>query len=117
MTNSTPPRATLSTHILNLDVGSRVEGMQVELRAAHPDGTASGALATAATDADGRIADWPALEPGCYELSFAVGDWFSARDQTCFYPRIRIEFNIDEQRHYHVPLLLNRFGFSSYRGS
>lgn len=109
--------ATLSTHILNLDEGSPAAGVRVELRATDVAGTAGPILAHALTDDDGRTSAMPELSAGSYELTFAIGDWFAARNQECFYPRVRIEFVVNTQRHYHVPLLLNRFGFSSYRGS
>ena len=110
-------QATLSTHILNLEEGTPAEKLRVDLRATDASGDAGETLASATTDSDGRASDWPTLEAGTYELQFHVGDWFHGRGLQCFYPRVRIEFRVDEQRHYHVPLLLNRFGFSSYRGS
>jgi len=109
--------ATLSTHILHLDEGAPAEGVDIELRSTDSTGQAGELLARNKTDPDGRTAAWPELTAGTYELTFAIGHWFKARDQTCFYPRVRIEFIVAETRHYHVPLLLNRFGFSSYRGS
>jgi len=112
-----PTISTLSTHILNLDEGAPAEGVFIELRATTETGGAGALLAQNHTNADGRASDWPELEHGTYELTFAIGDWFKARSQRCFYPRVRIEFIVDQTRHYHVPLLLNKFGFSSYRGS
>lgn len=109
--------ATLSTHILNLDEGAPAQGVSIELHSTDASGVADQTLAQNLTDADGRAGDWPELETGTYELTFAIGDWFKARKQSCFYPRVRIEFIVSENRHYHVPLLLNKFGFSSYRGS
>lgn len=109
--------ATLSTHILNLDEGAPAVGVSVQLRATDAQGNAGPELARVTTDSDGRASDFPELSAGTFELTFALGDWFAARDETCFYPRVRIDFVVDAQRHYHVPLLLNRFGFSSYRGS
>lgn len=109
--------STLSTHILNLDEGAPAQGVRVELHRTDSDGMAGPTLAKNATDADGRASDWPHLEKGTYELTFAIGEWFTQRDQQSFYPRVRIEFTVEHERHYHVPLLLNRYGFSSYRGS
>lgn len=113
----TMSHSTLSTHILNLDEGAPAEGVSVELRRTNASGIAGEVLADNQTDADGRASDWPELTAGTYELTFAIGDWFSARGQPSFYPRVRIEFIVDDARHYHVPLLLNKYGFSSYRGS
>lgn len=110
-------QSTLSTHILNLDEGAPATDVAIELRTTDGAGMAGPVLASKTTDTDGRASDWPELSNGTYELTFAIGDWFSARDQPCFYPRVRIEFIVDSERHYHVPLLLNKYGFSSYRGS
>ena len=105
----------LSTHVLELDSGSPAADLQVQLF-----GPAGGqALATCRTDDDGRIKDWgiATLPCGTYVLEFAVADWYRARGEAGFYPRVQVEFNADESRHYHVPLLMNRFGYSTYRGS
>lgn len=105
----------LSTHILNQADGQPAAGVQVTLCAA--DGAAIG---VATTDADGRIAAWPGAErlpTGEYQLLFDTGSWFASRSERCFYPRVRVEFNASAVRHYHVPLLLNRYGYSTYRGS
>ncbi len=115
--SSAATNSTLSTHILNLDEGAPAQGVLVELRGTNSAGDAGTVLGKNHTDADGRASDWPELTAGTYELTFAIGEWFKARNQRCFYPRVRIEFMVDDQRHYHVPLLLNKFGFSSYRGS
>lgn len=106
---------TLSTHILNQADGQPAAGVAVTLC------TAAGAtIGAATTDADGRIGAWPDadnLPTGEYQLLFDTGSWFAGRGEPCFYPRVRIEFNAGEARHYHVPLLLNRYGYSTYRGS
>lgn len=110
-------KATLSTHVLNLDAGAPASGLSIELHRIDADGTSVERLGQARTNDDGRAADWPTLENGEYELCFKVADWYQAQSVPCFYPRVRIEFKVESVRHYHVPLLLNRFGFSSYRGS
>ena len=106
---------TLSTHVLDLDSGQPAEGLLVALATAEGD-----LIGQVATDADGRIKEWPdvsQLEGGTYSLVFEVSVWYAEREQACFYPEVRVEFIADEARHYHVPLLLNRFGYSTYRGS
>lgn len=110
-------RAPITTHILNLDTGQPAAGVEVGLYRA--DDTAP--LVTGVTNSDGRIGHWSSgfsVEPGVYRLCFAVGDWFSSQGQQSFYPQVDIYFNVEgAEEHYHVPLLLNRFGYSTYRGS
>lgn len=110
-------QTTLSTHVLNLEEGAPASNLSIELRRLDAEGNRIELLAQALTNDDGRAADWPQLNEGDYELCFQVSDWYQNQSVSCFYPRIRIEFTIDSSRHYHVPVLLNRYGFSSYRGS
>ena len=78
-------------------------------------------LARATTDADGRVKTFtptPSLTPGTYRLTFEVGSYFAATGVEAFYPRVVVEFDVrDASQHYHVPLLLSPFGYSTYRGS
>jgi 5-hydroxyisourate hydrolase len=98
----------LSTHVLDTARGRPAAGVAIELR--HGD-----ELVTATTDADGRarlLEDTPAGE---YELVFAVGDYFGERP---FLDRVPIHFTIaDPAAHYHVPLLVSPWSYSTYRGS
>lgn len=109
--------ASLSSHVLDLQSGKPAAGLAVTLFALAP----SRQLATGVTDADGRIRQWtPAVElvPGTYELEFATGSWFAAREQATLYPRVLITFAIaGAESHYHIPLLLSPYGYSTYRGS
>ena len=57
------------------------------------------------------------LDPGVYRLIFNVKDYFDGDGKECFYPRVVIVFETTDTSHYHVPLLLNPFGYSTYRGS
>ena len=110
-------RAAITTHILNLDSGTPAAGVTVALFYSHN----SAAIASAQTDIDGRIVQWDksfALQPGTYHLQFALGDWFAQQDRSSFYPEVRLSFSvIDTAEHYHVPLLVNAYGYSTYRGS
>ena len=57
-------------------------------------------------------------DPGHLPSEFDTGAWFAKQEQHCFYPSVEVRFELtDDQPHYHVPLLLNRFGYSTYRGS
>jgi len=114
----------LTTHVLDTAKGEPVEGMKVELYRISPDGWKH--LATKVTNKDGRT-DGPLMtvdqfEIGQYELLFYAGDYLSRigvpMESPRFLNEIPIRFGIsDESRHYHVPLLLSPFGYSTYRGS
>ena len=105
---------TLSTHVLDAALGRPAADVAVRLEAA--DGTA---LADARTDGDGRVANLgSALDAGTYRLRFDTGAYFAATGQTGFYPEVVLTFSVtDPQQHYHVPLLLSPFAYSTYRGS
>jgi 5-hydroxyisourate hydrolase len=76
-------------------------------------------IARAITNSDGRARfDGVALAAGIYRLTFDTGAYFAAQGVSAFYPNIPIVFEIaDPKQHYHVPLLLSPFGYSTYRGS
>jgi 5-hydroxyisourate hydrolase len=98
----------LSTHVLDTAHGRPAAGVAITLR------RGGDVLATSETDADGR-ARFGALPAGDYELEFAVGDYFGERT---FLDRIPIRFTItDPAAHYHVPLLVSPWAYSTYRGS
>ncbi len=105
--------STLSTHVLDAVRGAPAAGVAVTLLAA--DDTPS---ATAVTDSDGRIAGLgESLGPGVYRVRFATAEYFAAQGVETFYPEVTIAFTVAEERHYHVPLLLSPFAYSTYRGS
>ncbi|GGK69945.1 hydroxyisourate hydrolase [Ornithinimicrobium pekingense] len=106
--------ATLSTHVLDTALGRPARGVRVELT------TLDGApLGEGTTDEDGRVGSiGPALlPPGDYVLTFGTGAYHAATGQEGFYPSVPITFTIGADEHFHVPLLLNPFGYSTYRGS
>lgn len=102
----------VTTHVLDAADGRPAFGVPVTLFAA--DGSV---VATASTDADGRASLGPdILAPGDYRLVFDTGTWFGERPH--FYPSVSIDFTLaDPASHYHVPLLLSPFAYSTYRGS
>ena len=100
--------STLSTHVLNTVKGRPAAGVAVELR------TSDGVVASLTTDEDGR-ARFGEVEPGTYELTFAVGDYFG---EAPFLDVVPILFTVTEAAsHYHVPLLVSPWAYSTYRGS
>jgi len=114
----------LTTHVLDLSAGRPGAGIRVELT--RIVGEQREGLGGAATNADGRcdkpMLEGKALSPGSYELSFAVGDYFAAhgvvQPEPKFLDVVVIRFGISAaDQHYHVPLLVSPFGYSTYRGS
>jgi 5-hydroxyisourate hydrolase len=113
----------LTTHVLDTARGTPAEGLKIE--AYRLDGAPS-LLTTITTNADGRadgaILEGAALTRGQYELRFHAGDYlrkhFPKLAEPLFLDIVPIHFGIaDAGAHYHVPLLLSPFGFSTYRGS
>lgn len=109
----------ITTHILDLATGRPAEGVAVTLECSD-DAGGWRALGSAMTDADGRVRIFPgaaAPRPSVCRLRFETGEYFGRRGQPCFHPRIEIVFSVERDGHYHVPLLLSPFGYSTYRGS
>ena len=105
--------ASLSTHVLDTSTGRPAAGVRVTLESS--GGTV---LATAVTDADGRVGDLAAdLPQGEHRIRFDTGAWFGLQGVAAFYPEVVVAFTVDADEHFHVPLLLNPFGYSTYRGS
>lgn len=111
--------ATLSTHVLDTALGRPAAGLGVTLQVL--DGGAWRELSRGATDADGRIAKHllapDGIGPGTYQLIFESGAYLSRAHGKGFFPYAPIVFEVTEDQHYHVPLLLSPFGLATYRGS
>ncbi|MFC9587064.1 MULTISPECIES: hydroxyisourate hydrolase [Streptomyces] len=128
---STETTASVSTHILDTSIGRPAEGVAIALSARTGLDGEWAALGGSATDADGRCKDLPALPEGTthVRLDFETETYFSkkqaeaqqdaprVRDSATFFPEVTITFAVNPGEHYHVPLLLNPFGYSVYRGS
>jgi 5-hydroxyisourate hydrolase len=107
----------LTTHILDAVRGTPAPNVAVTLSQHVPGGSAQ-PIADGFTDADGRLALGPdALEPGIYAITFATGAYFADQGVETFYPLATVTFTVVDDRHYHVPLLLSPFAYSTYRGS
>ena len=110
----------ITTHVLDTSRGHPAAGISVKLE--RLSGTSNWqAIAEGKTNSDGRITDLlpsGSLVVGRYRLIFAVAEYFAANGVTSFYPQVSVEFQVSAQlEHYHVPLLLSPFGYSTYRGS
>ena len=108
----------ISTHVLDTSEGHPAVGVAVRLEM--PTGKGWTTIASGVTDREGRIANLTEGKDhgaGTFRLQFAVGDYFAARQIFSFYPVIEVTFTVMTGEHYHVPLLLSPFGYSTYRGS
>jgi 5-hydroxyisourate hydrolase len=109
----------LTTHILDTTVGKPAADVSITLY--HQDVDSWREIAKGVTNKDGRVADLlqkeALLEHGVYKLRFDTKPYFDKLNTRTFYPFVEITFEITTNDHYHVPLLLNPFGFSTYRGS
>ncbi|MEU6097286.1 hydroxyisourate hydrolase [Streptomyces sp. NPDC047079] len=134
---STETTASVSTHILDTSAGRPAQGVAVRLSARPGRDADWRALGGSATDADGRCKDLPAPPEGTthVRLDFAVEAYFERFEKKqadaqqdapanrdsgvtgVFFPEVTVTFAVVPGEHYHVPLLLNPFGYSVYRGS
>ena len=115
MTQKSP----ITTHVLDTAIGKPAQGIKVLLCQRVGDDFVP--LSQGMTDADGRIADLLSLDcltVGSYRLRFELTEYFKQQGSAVFYPYADIVCNIDDiDSHYHIPLLLSPFGYSTYRGS
>jgi 5-hydroxyisourate hydrolase len=99
----------LTTHVLDTVRGTGAAGMVVEVHGA------GGLIAVVMLDEAGRAVLIPKLDAGAYQILFKAGDYLLAEPR--FYDVIPVRFNVEEAgAHVHVPLILSRFGYSTYRG-
>jgi 5-hydroxyisourate hydrolase len=111
-------RSRVTTHVLDATSGRPAVGVEAILERQTGGGWQE--VAVGLTDPDGRIGDFgPSdLTPDTYRVRFAVGPYFADRNQPTFYPEVVIPFTLDDaDAHYHVPLLLSPYAYSTYRGS
>ena len=111
----------ITTHVLDVSIGRPGADVMVRLDRQTDDGRWE-TIGRQKTDGDGRardlMPDGGPLTIGTYRLIFDVGPYFEAKRVDSFYGEVTIAFNVkDASQHYHVPLLLSPFGYSTYRGS
>ncbi|MEA2173506.1 MAG: 5-hydroxyisourate hydrolase [Blastocatellia bacterium] len=111
----------ITTHVLDTARGRPAPGVPVSLSVRNGEGKWE-AIGQGLTDADGRLKNLVApdvpLALGVYRLTFDVAAYFSAQAVESFYEEVSIVFKVeDAAQHYHVPLLLSPYGYSTYRGS
>ena len=109
----------ITTHILDTSIGKPAVGITITLYVGENDEWTE--IARGKTNEDGRIADIlddkVKLIEGIYKLRFETKDYFDKNRIPTFYPYVEIIFEINSEEHYHIPLLLNPFGYTTYRGS
>lgn len=110
----------ITTHVLDTSKGTPAQGIKISLQ--KPDGADKWETITSGiTNSDGRIADFlpkeTTIPPGIYRMLFETAPYFKQSGTRAFYPFVPVVFEIFDTEHYHVPLLLNPYGYSTYRGS
>jgi len=109
----------ITTHILDTTKGRPAAGVAIALLQQAGDSWQE--IARGVTNSDGRIADLlpeeMELEAGVYKMKFYTHEYFAQAGTANFYPFVEIVFDVASAEHYHVPLLLNPFGYATYRGS
>ncbi len=113
----------LSVHVLNLQTGQPSPGIRVDLER-RIDATHWQQLGSGTTDEQGRVralvptAELPKWSAGEYRVVFRTGEFYARQQQANFFPEIPVVIRVESaQQHYHVPLLLSPYGFSTYRGN
>lgn len=110
----------ITTHVLDTSRGKPANGITITLqKPLGPDQWED--ICSGVTNDDGRIPEFlpkeKSISPGIYRMLFDTGAYFKNSNTVAFYPFVPIVFEIFDTDHYHVPLLLNPFGYSTYRGS
>ena len=109
----------ITSHILDTAKGKPAANVHLKLE--KKENNAWQTLATGTTNADGRVSDLLGKEVilavGIYKMVFDTEGYFQAQNAVSFYPIVEIVFNVKDASHYHIPLLLSPFGYTTYRGS
>lgn len=109
-------RSHLTSHALDTSIGIPANNMLITLKNNHGK-----PMSVGITNADGRIPDVLApgkyLNPDTYTMTFNTKNYYESHGQKGFYPEVSIQFIVTDKSHYHIPLLINPFGYSTYRGS
>ncbi|MEN4759592.1 MULTISPECIES: hydroxyisourate hydrolase [unclassified Chryseobacterium] len=112
----------VSSHILDISQGHPAGNVDVALEKFNENTKQWIPVSKKQTDSNGRISDFLPYAKGTenngkYKLIFSTGDYYKSKKIETFYPYIEIIFQIKDNEHYHVPITLSPFGYSTYRGS
>ena len=109
----------ITTHVLDISAGKPGNDIGVSLMGEINNEWQT--IAQGVTNADGRISDLlpdeKTLSAGVYKIIFNTGEYYKIQKIKTFYPAVEILFTVFDDTHYHVPLLISPFGYSTYRGS
>jgi 5-hydroxyisourate hydrolase/2-oxo-4-hydroxy-4-carboxy-5-ureidoimidazoline decarboxylase len=119
LSEDTDLRSHITTHVLDTSTGIPAKGMAIQLEEISEG--LSKPITTGITNNDGRIADLlppgKLLNTGTYQMVFHTANYYELQGQNGFYPQVKIQFIVSDHDHYHVPLLINPFGYTTYKGS
>jgi len=110
----------LSSHILDISKGMPASDVHIRLEKLETDKKTWSIIQEKVTDVNGRIPDFLSNErsnEGIYKLTFLTADYFKNQNIESFYPFIEVVFEIKDNKHYHVPITLSAYGYSTYRGN
>lgn len=110
----------LSSHILDISKGMPAPGVQIRLEKMDTNKKTWSMIEEKVTDANGRISDFLSSERsnnGIYKLTYLTADYFKSQNIESFYPFIEVVFQINDSKHYHVPITLSAYRYSTYRGN
>jgi 5-hydroxyisourate hydrolase len=110
----------LSSHILDVSKGMPATGVTIKLEKYNEQTKVWSFVDEKITDNNGRISDFlPSDKPnlGIYKLTYLTSDYFKKNNTDSFYPFIEVVFQIKDANHYHVPITLSAYGYSTYRGN
>ena len=110
----------LSSHILDVSKGAPVSGVTIKLEQYNEKTKLWSFVDEKQTDVNGRITDFLNSQKsnlGIYKLTYFTADYFQKSGTDSFYPFIEVVFQIKDQNHYHVPITLSAYGYSTYRGN
>ena len=110
----------LSSHILDVSRGLPAPEVIIKLEKQNADGTWK-FISQNSTDMDGRVKNFLPYDKnnngGIYKLIYFTKPYFESLEETSFYPFVEVVFEIKDKEHYHVPITLSAYGYSTYRGS
>ena len=110
----------LSSHILDISTGLPAQNVEVKLEKLNETTKIWTSIDQQKTDQNGRISNFleeTKTEKGIYRLNFLIADYFKNKKTESFYPFIEVVFQIKDNKHYHVPITLSPYGYSTYRGN
>jgi len=111
----------LSSHILDVSKGMPASGVPIRLEKMNTNKKTWSVIEEKVTDANGRITDFLSSDRadnvGIYKLTYLTADYFKSQNIESFYPFIEVVFEIKDSKHYHVPITLSAYGYSTYRGN